>query len=130
MILASEFEDHAIFEEAGEGLAFDFEARLAEYLGLFGVFYRLACGDIRGFGIRHLVELVPRCGDLKKMGGILSIPTFCRYAAIEYSNYFLLLRTFCRYAAQKIQLAFRCLEHFAAMRLLHTYQFSYFSYLS
>ena len=89
MILSSEFEDHAIFEEAGEGLAFDFEARLAEYLGLFGVFYRLACGDIRGFGIRHLVELVPRCGDLKKLGA------FSRYQPFAAMRRLNIQITFC-----------------------------------
>ena len=72
MILSAKFENHAIFEEAREGLAFDFEAGFAEHLRLLGIFYGLAGGDERRFGIWHLVELMPRCGELKKLGFILA----------------------------------------------------------
>ena len=67
MILAAEFKDHAIFKETAKGFAIDFETWFAEHLGLFCVFYELACGDEGFFWFGHFNEVMPRCGDKKKM---------------------------------------------------------------
>jgi hypothetical protein len=121
MILSAEFKDHAIFEETTKGFAFDFETGFAEHLGLFGVFYELACGDEGFFWFRHHLGVVPRCGDLKiisglsfatnlvpRCGEIFSMQTAYYHqpcAAMRRSenkerDFFLLLPTYCRDAAK------------------------------